>query len=111
MLAVGMSVGLMLVSEGAIASPNTDSQSRSVAGRLIDASVCRPVSGTRERILVRSVRPSLRRMVEMNIQDIVREGELSVFVNCLLCGTSHDQVFARRVVPEGSQRRISCLAS
>ena len=76
MLVVGMSVGLMLVSEGAIASQNADIRSRSVAGQLIDASVCRPASSARERILVRSVRPSLRRQVEMNVRDIVREGEL-----------------------------------
>lgn len=76
MLAVGMSVGLLLMSEAAIASPNADIQSRPVAGQLLDASVCRPASSARERILVRSVRPSLRRQVEMNVRDIVREGEL-----------------------------------
>lgn len=76
MFAVGMSAGLMLVSEGAIASPNADSQARPVAGQLLDASVCRPVSGTRERILIRSVRPSVRWQANMNVQTIVRHGEL-----------------------------------
>lgn len=77
MLAVGMSVGLMLVPEGAIASLNADIQSRPVAGQLLDASVCRPASSARERVLVRSVRPSLRHQVEMNVRIIVQEGELS----------------------------------
>jgi hypothetical protein len=76
MLAAGMSVGLTLMSEGVIAAPNAVIQSRPVAGQLIDASVCRPVSGTRERILIRSVRPSVRWQVNMNVQTIVRHGEL-----------------------------------
>ena len=78
MLFGSISVGLMLVFEGAIASPNTDIQPRPVAGQLIDASVCRPVSGTRERILVRSVRPSLRYQVDTNVRTIVQQGELFV---------------------------------
>ena len=78
MLAVGMSVGLMLVSDGAIASPNADIRSRSVAGQLIDASACRPASSARERILVRSVRPSLRYQVDTNVRTIVEQGELFI---------------------------------